>query len=597
MKRVCAPAVEPLEQRRLLSFSVSSATLLGPQSTPGTKWTYEDSSGGSGFSSVTTVVGPDTFQGHSVTRLDTVTTYGAGTPNVIVSDESYYDAFTDGEYISYGYTAHSPGGPSDLFTDSPFSIKLPPTLEIGQSYTSSYTETGVYQFSSSPTVTQITDDTITFSLNSAVLQPITVPAGTFGCYEVDVRATGVLRDPVFTSMSSARSYYAPGIGLVKQESSINDPLHGSSTVLASFEPAPHKLTFAQGPSDGAADQTLSPVVVQILDGDGNLESAASDSANKVTLSISGDGILQGTTSVNAVGGIATFSDLSISNGGVYKLTASSDAPITSATSSTFTITGEAGSLTPQLVKANVPASAVGGGKVNITANVAVTNNTDASIVGLAKMSAFLVGPSGLNSAVASLRSSFTGSPEDAISLQIGKTVTQRVNLKPHAASHITAHLTSLPNVAVAGTYSLQFIVTDPKGNTATVVGPSISVGPAVITLGETIAALKIPSTITIGPKLKAASIKLIVKNSGNVIARGKTTFAITASTVSGVAGTSIQSTPVVLNLAPGKSKPVTINMKSLPTLAAGSYFIVVQATDSLGGESQVSSPSPITLPA
>src|ERR1700753_629680 len=71
--------VESLERRQLLSFSIDSATLLGPQFTPGTKWTYKGSvPNGDEYTNVTTVVGPDTFQGQNVTRIDSVDTYTAG---------------------------------------------------------------------------------------------------------------------------------------------------------------------------------------------------------------------------------------------------------------------------------------------------------------------------------------------------------------------------------------------------------------------------------------------------------------------------------------------------------------------------------------
>ena len=77
-----------------------------------------------------------------------------------------------------------------------------------------------------------------------------------------------------------------------------------------------QIAFLQQPTDAQVNATISPAVtVQLLDVRGNLVTTASDS---VTLSIStnpGGGSLGGTVSVNAVNGVATFSDLSIDAAG------------------------------------------------------------------------------------------------------------------------------------------------------------------------------------------------------------------------------------------------------------------------------------------
>ena len=103
------------------------------------------------------------------------------------------------------------------------------------------------------------------------------------------------------------------------------------------------LTFSQQPTNTTAGQAIAPVAVQVSDAGGNLVS--SGSAN-VTLAIGtnpGSATLGGTLTQPTVGGVATFSDLSITkaaNG--YTLTAASS-PLTGATSSTFNITPDAAS--------------------------------------------------------------------------------------------------------------------------------------------------------------------------------------------------------------------------------------------------------------
>ncbi|UCF19821.1 MAG: hypothetical protein JSU87_18235 [Gemmatimonadota bacterium] len=103
-----------------------------------------------------------------------------------------------------------------------------------------------------------------------------------------------------------------------------------------------QLAFSVQPSDAAAGAAISPAIqVEVRDQSGNLISGAS---NSVTVAIGdnpGGGTLSGAATVNAVNGVATFSDLSIEKAGVgYTLTATS-ADLVSATSEAFDIGGGA----------------------------------------------------------------------------------------------------------------------------------------------------------------------------------------------------------------------------------------------------------------
>jgi hypothetical protein len=100
-----------------------------------------------------------------------------------------------------------------------------------------------------------------------------------------------------------------------------------------------KLVFSTQPGDGVAGSPLSTQpVVQAVDDDGNVDPNFNGA---VTLTINnnpGGGTLGGTTTVNAVNGVATFTDISVSQPGVgYTLDASGGA-LTSATSDPFNVT-------------------------------------------------------------------------------------------------------------------------------------------------------------------------------------------------------------------------------------------------------------------
>jgi len=86
---------------------------------------------------------------------------------------------------------------------------------------------------------------------------------------------------------------------------------GSASVSVNPAAADH-LLFLQPPTDTPAGQTLSPVIVEIVDAFGNVET--DDNSDTITLSLGSNpsgGTLGGTLTVTVSGGIATFSDLAI----------------------------------------------------------------------------------------------------------------------------------------------------------------------------------------------------------------------------------------------------------------------------------------------
>jgi uncharacterized delta-60 repeat protein len=122
----------------------------------------------------------------------------------------------------------------------------------------------------------------------------------------------------------------------------------SNAVGVLLNTAPGHLTFARQPADTASGATLASITVDVDNAAGGLRTTAT---SDVTLTISSGGTLLGTTTVAAVNGVATFSNLSISTVGNYTLTAS-DAGDASATSDPFLV------VTPRLAFVAQPASSV-----------------------------------------------------------------------------------------------------------------------------------------------------------------------------------------------------------------------------------------------
>ena len=127
---------------------------------------------------------------------------------------------------------------------------------------------------------------------------------------------------------------------------------------------PSILAFAQGPTSAPVGTSIAPsITVDVEDALGNV--VTSDNSD-VTLSIGNNpsgGSLQGTLTVAAVNGVATFSGLDIDTlGNGYTLIAS-DGGLSSATSAAFNITAA-----PPAVSGIIPASGptTGGTSVTIT---------------------------------------------------------------------------------------------------------------------------------------------------------------------------------------------------------------------------------------
>ncbi|HEY7686095.1 MAG TPA: hypothetical protein VH833_08330 [Gemmatimonadales bacterium] len=142
-------------------------------------------------------------------------------------------------------------------------------------------------------------------------------------------------------------------------------------------PVATQLVFLTDPAGALAGTTLAPIVVEAQDASGKLVTGF---GADVTLSIEtnpGGGTLGGTTTVTAVGGIATFDDLTLERSGAgYRLQASAG-NLSSATSATFTI--DAGPAT-QLAFSVEPSTLAAGTQFNpvvqVSAQDALGNTAD-----------------------------------------------------------------------------------------------------------------------------------------------------------------------------------------------------------------------------
>lgn len=137
--------------------------------------------------------------------------------------------------------------------------------------------------------------------------------------------------------------------LAKQANDFNGPpgnnldLDAANSALTTTVSGDCGLRFFTQPSNANPGQTITgtafdpsgpPVAVEVVDGAGNRVTGATPT---ITMSLDGGpGSLSGTKVVQAVGGLATFGDLSIGTAGTYRLIASSPG-FASITSGSFSI--------------------------------------------------------------------------------------------------------------------------------------------------------------------------------------------------------------------------------------------------------------------
>jgi hypothetical protein len=150
----------------------------------------------------------------------------------------------------------------------------------------------------------------------------------------------------FTSTDAGQHIFTNGVTLktagsqsVTATDTVTGFLTGSATVTVSPAAADH-LVFLQPPADTGAGQMLSPVMVEVVDAFGNVETG--DDSDTITLSIGtnpGGGTLGGTMTVTVVNGVATFGDLSIDMAGMgYTLHATVDGGLPGLDSDPFNVT-------------------------------------------------------------------------------------------------------------------------------------------------------------------------------------------------------------------------------------------------------------------
>ena len=317
---------------------------------------------------------------------------------------------------------------------------------------------------------------------------------------------------------------------------------------------PAKVVFAQQPSAATVGKPIAPpITVDVEDAAGNLDTG---DTSAVTLSLAtGPGTLDGTLTVDAVGGVATFSDVTVSGAGTFSLTAR-DGILAADASGSFTATVP-GTIVPTAVRSTLTGSLISGTKIRAAVTVDETSQTGAT--GTVTTNVYAVSSDG--------------------TLTLLGSVSKRMALKKGKPAAISVPITTTP-ASLSGTYTLEAQVLDLAGNPSVVAVPgTVKLAAPFIALSESFAKLTLPVAVVAGSPIKAAAV-LKISNAGNIASTGPTTIGIYASPDGLIAdATLIASVTRKLSIKANGSASVTIPIGAIPASLNGNYKIVAQVTD------------------
>ena len=292
------------------------------------------------------------------TNPTNATLSGTATVNAVGGVATFTNLSLNLAGTGYGLTASSAG----LSTGTSTLFNVTPGVPTKLAFVAQPTSTGAASTIAPPVTVALEDNSgnvVTSSSASVSLAIGTNPAS--GTLSGTTTVSAVNGIATFSTLS----INAAGVGYTLTATSSSVTSAGSSPFNITAG-APGKLVFTVQPSNTAAGASIAPAVtVAIEDGSGNITS--STAAVTVDLANSIGGTLSGTTTVNAVNGIATFSNLNINYATSGYLLSATSAGVTATTSTSFNITPG----TPtQLVFGTQPSTAVAG--VSISPAVTVT---------------------------------------------------------------------------------------------------------------------------------------------------------------------------------------------------------------------------------
>ena len=231
--------------------------------------------------------------------------------------------------LSNGYTLTATSSPLSPITSVPFKVNVGAATKLV--FTTQPTTVGSGLLFSPSVQVSVEDSGNNVVANSSALVTLSLATGTGTLANFSINAgSGVAIFSVLALTATAAvngySFTAASAGLTSATSSVFTVTYGSAS----------KLLFTTQPPSSIATLAFTTAVT-MEDSAGNVVLTSGTPIALAMANNPGSSTLGGTASVNTTSGVATFSDLYVSNGGIgYTLSATS-ASLTSATSNPFTV--------------------------------------------------------------------------------------------------------------------------------------------------------------------------------------------------------------------------------------------------------------------
>ncbi len=315
-----------------------------------------------------------------------------------------------------------------------------------------------------------------------------------------------------------------------------------------------KLVFTTQPGSTAVGATISPpVVVAVQDADGNTVTTATSAVSVAIGTNGGGGTLSGTTTKSAVNGVATFSDLRVSNVGTgYTLSVSSPT-LAGATSTPFAVVAGPASKLVFIVQPGPATSGVAMAPALAVAVQDVAGNTVTSATNIISVAIFtnpgngtLAGTTSVAAVngVATFSNLSINSAGTGYTISAGSPILAGATTLPFAVAAAPASklaFTGQPSSALPGaviTPAVAVSIQDQSGNLVTTATHSITVA-----IGTNAGSGTLSGTTTVAAVGGVATFSNL---SINILGTGYTLTATTPNLTGGTSASFSITTPLVL---------------------------------------------------
>ncbi|WP_164016793.1 beta strand repeat-containing protein [Pyxidicoccus trucidator] len=341
-----------------------------------------------------------------------------------------------------------------------------------------------------------------------------------------------------------------------------------------------RLAFGVQPSDAAAGIAITPAVtVRVVDAAGNTVTSATTSITVAIGNNPGVGILNGTRTVSAVAGVATFSTLSITRTGAgYTLTAAATG-LTTGTSAAFNVTP--GAATTLAFFTNPPNVVTAGAAITPDVRVGVRDSFGNTVT---TSTATITLSLSANPGGSTLGGTLTVNAVDGVAIFPGLTLNRAANNYRFAAAStgLTSTTSALFNVTAGAASQLAF-TTQPTANVAAGATFSTSVRVTVQdSLGNTVTTPALSVSMAIGNNPGGATLG---GTTTVTTASGVATFASitlnrvgTGYTLVASSGVLTAATSSAFNVTPGAATQLAFTTQPGNTSAGAPFDPAVQVS-------------------